>query len=184
MTKEILVLTGSPRKGGNSDQLADAFIRGASAVGHTTHKFVAAHKDIHGCRGCDMCWSSGTAPCVIKDDFYELVPLIETCETIVFASPIYYWGFTAQLKTAWDRFYSYGKPEGKKRIAIRESALLISLGDTDDATYRHAEGTYRDIIDYVGWKDLGVVVAKGVNGKHDILKNEALGKAEAFGGSV
>jgi putative NADPH-quinone reductase len=103
---------------------------------------------------------------------------------VVFVTPIYYWGFTAQLKTAWDRFYTYGKPEGKKRIAIQESALLICLGDTDDATYRHAAGTYRDIIDYVGWKDRGIIAATGMNGRQDILKSEALLKAEALGGAL
>jgi multimeric flavodoxin WrbA len=181
MAKEILVLTGSPRKGGNSDQLADAFIRGAAEAGHSVHKFAAAFKDIHGCRACDMCWSVGHDPCVVKDAFYELVPLLEKCETAVFVSPIYFWGFTAQLKAAWDRFYAYGKPEGKKRLAIKETSLLISLGDTEDATYKHAEGTYKDIVEYLGWKDLGVIVAKGVNGKRDILNHEALAKAEALG---
>jgi multimeric flavodoxin WrbA len=184
MAKEILVLTGSPRRGGNSDQLADAFIRGAEAAGHKAGKFEAAFKNIHGCRGCNMCWSSGTDPCVVKDDFYQLVPLIESCETAVFVSPIYFWGFSAQLKCAWDRFYAYGRGDGKKRIRIRESALLLSLGDTDDATYRHAEGTYKDIIEYLGWADRGLVVAKGVSKKTDVLRTEALGKAEALGRSM
>jgi hypothetical protein len=73
---------------------------------------------------------------------------------------------------------------GEKRIRIRESALLLSLGDTDDATYRHAEGTYRDIIEYLGWADRGLVVAKGVSRKTDVLRNEALAKAEALGRSI
>ncbi|MDR3248307.1 MAG: flavodoxin family protein [Treponema sp.] len=184
MAKEILVLTGSPRRGGNSDQLASAFIRGAEAAGHQAHKFEAAYKNIHGCRGCDMCWSTGTEPCVVKDDFYQLVPLIESCETVIFVSPIYFWGFTAQLKAAWDRFYAYGKPDGKKRIRIKESGLLLTLGDTEDETYRHAEGTYKDIIEYLGWTDRGIVVAKGVSKKADILKHEALVRAEALGKGI
>jgi multimeric flavodoxin WrbA len=121
---------------------------------------------------------------VVKDDFYQLVPLIESCETAVFVSPVYFWGFSAQLKCAWDRFYAYCRGEGKKRIRIRESALLLSLGDTDEATYRHAEGTYRDIIGYLGWADRGLVVAKGVSRKTDVLRNEALAKAEALGRSI
>ncbi|GHV02337.1 flavodoxin [Spirochaetia bacterium] len=184
MAKEILVLTGSPRRKGNSDQLADAFIRGAAAAGHNAHKFEAAYKDIHGCRGCNMCWSSGTDPCVVKDDFFQLAPLIESCELAVFVSPLYFGGFTAQLKCAWDRFYAYGRKTGKDRIAIKESALLLTLGDTDDATYKHAVGTYKGISEYLGWKDRGIIVAKGVNGKMDILKHEALGQAEALGKSV
>jgi multimeric flavodoxin WrbA len=184
MGKEILVLTGSPRRRGNSDQLADALIRGAEAKGHRAYKFEAAYKNIHGCRGCDMCWSTGTDPCVVKDDFYELAPLLETCGVAVFASPVYFWGFSAQLKAAWDRFYAYVKKEGKERFAIKESILLLSLGDTEDGTFRHAVGTYRDIAGYLGWKDLGVIAAKGVNGKTDILKHGALEKAEILGQSI
>jgi multimeric flavodoxin WrbA len=184
MGKEILVLTGSPRRKGNSDQLADAFIAGAVSRGHNVHKFEAAYKNIHGCRGCDMCWSVGTDPCVVKDDFYELVPLLESCELAVFVSPIYFWGFTAQLKAAWDRFYAYGKSEGKQRFAVKESALLLTLGDTEDATYQHALGTYRDIAEYLEWKDRGIIVAKGVNRKTDILKHEALAQAENLGKSL
>jgi multimeric flavodoxin WrbA len=184
MAKEILILTGSPRRKGNSDQMADAFIRGAEAAGHKTHKFETAYKNIHGCRGCNMCWSTGTDPCVVKDDFYELAPLIEKCETVIFVSPVYFWGFSSQLKTAWDRFYAYCRGEGKKRSAIKESALLLSMGDTEDATSSHAVGTYKDIADYLGWKDRGVIVAKGVNGKMDILKNEALARAEELGKGI
>jgi multimeric flavodoxin WrbA len=98
MGKEILVLTGSPRRKGNSDQLADAFIRGAAEQGHGVHKFEAAYKNISGCRACNMCWSSGTDPCVVKDDFYELAPLLESCETVVFVSPVYsQWGLIPKI---------------------------------------------------------------------------------------
>jgi multimeric flavodoxin WrbA len=131
-----------------------------------------------------MCWSSGTDPCVVKDDFYELAPLLESCEAAVFVSPVYFWGFTAQLKAAWDRFYTYGKPEGKKRFAVKESAMLLTLADTDDATWRYAAGTYKDIAEYLGWKDRGIIAAKGVSGKMDIRGHEALGQAEALGRSM
>ncbi|MDR2079100.1 MAG: flavodoxin family protein [Treponema sp.] len=184
MGKEILVLTGSPRRKGNSDRLADAFIEGALSAGHRAHKFEAAYKNIHGCRGCNMCWATGTDPGVVKDDFFELAPLIESCSLAVFVSPLYFWGFSSQLKTAWDRFYAYGRGDGVKRIAIRESALLLTLGDTEDATYRHAVGTYQDIAEYLGWKDRGIIVAKGVNGKTDVTKHPALSQAAELGSSI
>jgi multimeric flavodoxin WrbA len=184
MAKEILVLTGSPRRKGNSDQMADAFIRGAREKGHTVYKFEAAFKNIHGCRGCNMCWSTGTNPCVVKDDFYELVPLLEKCELTVFVSPLYFWGFSSQLKAAWDRFYPYCKPEGKKRFAVKESALLLTLGDTEDETYKFAAETYKVISEYLGWKDLGIIAAMGVNAKTDIQTHQALVQAEALGKSL
>lgn len=56
MNKKVLVLTGSPRKGGNSDLLADALIKGAQASGHTAVKFEAGAMQINGCSACDRCW--------------------------------------------------------------------------------------------------------------------------------
>lgn len=181
MAKEIVVITGSPRQGGNTDLLVEAFIRGAGAVGHKTYKFAAAHKAVQGCWGCDKCWSAGTEPCVIKDDFYELVPRLETCDGLVLASPVYFWGFTAQIKAVIDRFYAYTKEPGRKRLTVKQSALLLVLGDTADATYKHTLGSYKDIADYMGWTDLGVIIAKGVHGKADIMGHEALIQAEALG---
>jgi multimeric flavodoxin WrbA len=183
MEREILVLTGSPRKGGNSDTLAEAFIRGAGSGGSRIHRFDAAFRDIRGCRACEGCWAAGR-PCAVQDDFAELAPLLETCSLAVFVSPVYFWGFTAQLKAAWDRFYCYAKAEGRKRMAVRESALLLTLGDTDDATYQFAAGSYRSIAAYLGWKDRGVVAAKGLGGKKTIAGHEALARAEALGRAI
>jgi multimeric flavodoxin WrbA len=121
---------------------------------------------------------------VVKDDFFELVPLLESCELAVFVSPIYFWGFTAQLKAAWDRFYAYAKSEGKQRLAVKESALLLTLADAEDSSYQHALGSYRDIAEYLEWKDRGVIVAKGVKRKTDILNHEALAQAENLGKSL
>jgi multimeric flavodoxin WrbA len=180
MEKNILVLTGSPRKDGNSGRLADAFIRGAQAEGCRIHRFDAAFKKIRGCQGCNQCWS-GPGPCVIQDDFAELSPLLETCSAVVLVSPVYFWGFTAQLKAAWDRFYCYLHGEGKKRFAPGESALLLTLGDRDDTTYRLAAETYRTVARYLGWNDRGVVAAKGLGGKADITGHEALVRAETLG---
>jgi multimeric flavodoxin WrbA len=87
MGKNILIITGSPRKNGNSDMMADAFIKGALAAGHKTIKFEAAFKKISGCTACDKCWSTGSA-CVINDDFAGLEPLLEEADMIVLAFPL------------------------------------------------------------------------------------------------
>ena len=97
LMKNILVLTGSPRKGGNSDLMADAFIKGAIAKGHQVIKFETAKKVIGGCKACDKCWSLGTA-CVFRDDFAELEPLIEKADVIVLATPLYWFNMSAQIK--------------------------------------------------------------------------------------
>ena len=103
MAKNILVLTGSPRNGGNTDQLADAFIAGAQWAGHTVTKYATADKNIKGCMDCKACFANGGV-CVIPDDFPTLAPLMEQADMVVFATPLYWFSFPAQLKAAIDRF--------------------------------------------------------------------------------
>lgn len=101
---KILVLTGSPRKNGNSKTLADNFIKGATEAGHEIVRFDAAQKDVHPCIACNSCGMNG--PCVFKDDFEFVRKHIADADMVVFATPMYYFGFSAQLKTVIDRFYA------------------------------------------------------------------------------
>jgi hypothetical protein len=132
MAKEILVLTGSPRRGGNSDHLADAFIRGAESAGHKAGKFEAAFKDIHGCRGCsrgcNMCWSSGTDPCVVKDDFYQLVPLIESCETADLSVPYTSGALAPSLNAPGIVFTLTAGEMGKNASALGKAPSSLAWG--------------------------------------------------------
>jgi multimeric flavodoxin WrbA len=182
--KHILVLTGSPRKGGNSDKLADAFIKGAEKAGHEIVKFETAFKNIHGCRGCGFCFSD-SRPCVIRDDFDELYPLLESSDVIAFFSPLYWGGISAQLKTAWDRFHAYTKPENKKRLAIRESVYALSGHNDNTAQYEPAVSIYRDIALHMGWQDKGVLLSTGLLKKTDLDGRPGeLAGAEALGASL
>ena len=123
---KIVVVTGSPHKAGTSALLADKFIEGAQSKGHDVFRFNAAFEDIHPCRqskghdvfrfnaafedihpcrGCDACGMNG--PCVQKDAIEEkLIQKLVDCDMIVLVTPLYYFGFSAQLKTVIDRFYS------------------------------------------------------------------------------
>ena len=76
MGRKVLVLTGSPRRNGNSFALADAFIRGAEAAGHEVMRFDAASASIQGCHACNQCYRQGQA-CVFHDDFNRLAPMLE-----------------------------------------------------------------------------------------------------------
>ena len=102
MGKKILVLTGSPRVGGNSDLLAAAFVEGAKEAGHAVHVFAAGRANIGGCRACNACFSQNR-PCVFEDDFSRLDSYLREAEVIVLASPLYWYDFTAQLKAVIDR---------------------------------------------------------------------------------
>lgn len=178
MSKNILVLTGSPRKGGNSDQLADAFIAGAQQAGHTTVKYVTADKKIKGCRACDSCFSKGTA-CSVPDDFNELAPLVEQADMIVFATPLYWFTFPAQMKAAIDKFHSFSV--GQKTLKIQECALLVCGADPDPSCHEGIVASYKSIARHMKWRDGGTIVVPGVYGKEDIATTDALARAETLG---
>ena len=130
MKKSILVLTGSPRIGGNSDLLADAFIKGANNAGHEVIKCEVGRKNIQGCKACDTCYSRGR-PCSFDDDFNDIAPLIEKADVIVFVTPLYWFTFPAQLKAVIDKMYSF--LIGKRNQKIKESLLLV-CGETETAS--------------------------------------------------
>ncbi len=103
--KNIVVITGSPRKGGNSDKMANAFIKGAASRGHKLAKIAAADMNIHGCRACDACYST-EKPCIFHDDFNQIAGAILEADVIVLATPMYWFSFSAQIKALIDRWYS------------------------------------------------------------------------------
>ncbi len=183
MAKNILVLTGSPRKGGNSETLAAAFVQGAQSKGHEVIVFNAAANPIQGCRACEACWSQGEA-CVFPDGFRDLAPLIEKAEMLVFVTPVYWFGMTAQIKAAIDKFYSFMKPEGQERFRIRESALLMCAEDERQEAFAGLIATYKNICEFLEWQDKGIICVPNVNRSGDIIGNPALREAQSFGASL
>lgn len=101
---KILVITGSPRKNGNSNTLAEHFIKGAKEAGHEVVRFDAAFKKVHPCIACNRCGMNGQ--CVFKDDFEFIRKHIADADLVAFATPMYYFGISAQIKTVIDRFYA------------------------------------------------------------------------------
>lgn len=181
MSKNILVLTGSPRKGGNSDQLADAFIAGAQQAGHTVVKYTTADKKIRGCIACQTCFSKGVA-CSVSDDFNELAPLVEKADMIVFATPLYWFSFPTQLKAAIDKFFSF--LIGQRALKIKECALLVCGGDNNESSFEGIVASYKLIAGHQGWKNSGTILVPGVLDKDDILKTDGLKRAEALGKNI
>lgn len=105
MNKKVLVLSGSPRKHGNTDRLADEFIRGAAEMGHETRKICLRDQTVHGCLGCGACQRNG-GTCIQKDDMPAIYAAIKEADVIVLASPVYFYTWTAQMKTALDRCFA------------------------------------------------------------------------------
>lgn len=179
MSKDILVITGSPRKNGNTDMLAEAFAKGARAKGHTVTLFNATKK-VGGCKACDTCWSKGQA-CSFTDGFTDLEPLLEKADTVVFATPMYWFGFSAQIKAAIDRIYAYISPNTLRPLKISESALIVCAGDTDMHVFDGIVPTFEIMTQYMKWRNAGVLTVAGAMDKGDVQKSDALERAEKFG---
>lgn len=99
--KNILVISASPRKGGNSDVLCDEFIKGAQKAGHKVEKIFLRNFKVNYCTGCGVC--NSTHKCVQKDDMAEIMDKMVNSDVIVFATPVYFYTMDAQLKTLIDR---------------------------------------------------------------------------------
>ena len=180
--KNILILTGSPRVGGNSDLMAEAFQKGAEAAGHKVVRYDAGRNAILPCRACDACFSGGKA-CVWDDRFSnELAPLIEAADVIVLATPLYWYTFPTQLKAAIDKLYSF--IVGEHSIAGKEAYMLICAEADDPHCFDGVIRSFELITDYAQWRDRGKLTVTGVSGKGEILNTDALVKAEKMGQSV
>lgn len=153
---DILVLAGSPRKNGNSNFLADEFTRGATEAGHKVFRFDAAHSNVHPCTACNSCGMNG--PCIFKDDFEIVREHIIPADMVVFATPMYYFGISAQLKTVIDRFYAIN---GQIHIP-KKAALLMTYANTAKKQAGPIDSHYDTLVDYLGWSDVGRVIAPGV----------------------
>ena len=153
---KILVLTGSPRKNGNSATLADNFIKGAKKAGHEIVRFDAAFKDVHPCVACNKCGMNG--PCVFKDDFEFVRENIVDADVVVFATPMYYFGISAQLKTVIDRFYAINGQIHRPK----KSVLLMTYANSAASEAEPIKKHYEVLLNYLGWQDAGQIIASGV----------------------
>ena len=102
MSKRVLILSGSPRKGGNSDLLCDEFLRGAQESGNQAEKVFLRSKKVAPCNACYYCKSSG-GKCAISDDMTEILNKMQAADVIVMASPVYFYSIDSQMKAVIDR---------------------------------------------------------------------------------
>lgn len=180
MSKKILVLMGSPRNKGNTDLLAGAFIEGAKESGNSVTKINVCKNNISGCLNCKYC-TKHKGKCVLKDGMDEIYPLLDKMDMIVFATPLYYYGFSSQLKAVIDRFHAKSAVNGIKPML--ESALL-SVGADDESAFKALIETYKSIIDYLKWENQGIVIVPEAEEKGAILKTDGLERAKKLGLSI
>lgn len=182
MTKNIVVLTGSPRAGGNSDQMAEAFIHGAQMAGHLVTKISTAELNVQGCVACCGCYRTEDRPCCHNDDFNRIVPLIERADVIVFAAPLYWSTFPAPIKRVIDNFYCFYM--GKRKVAGKRAVLLSCGEDTAYNMFDGIQRAYELILPVLGWSNAGMIFVPGVNEIGDVQKTDGLKRCEEMGRTI
>lgn len=172
----VLVITGSPRKNGTSSLLADAFIRGAEEAGHTVNRFDTAFAEVHPCIGCDKC-EYGKHPCVFQDDMEKLNPMLLQADRIIFVTPIYYWGMSAQLKAVIDRFQvTVFSLTGKKKAMLITTSASGEKWVTDPI-----EAWFDALLKFMSWGDAGRILARGCSVRTDVENSKFPQKAYEAG---
>ena len=179
MSKNILVISTSPRKGGNSETLADEFARGAREAGNCVEKVTLYDKTIEFCKGCLTCVK--TQRCAIHDDAEAIVRQMLTSDVLVFATPVYYYGMCGQMKTLLDR----SNPLYSSDYRFRDIYLLAAAAEEDSRTVDGA------VTGLQGWIDCfekarlaGTVFAGSVTAAGDIQGHPALAQAYEMGRNV
>lgn len=178
MSKKVLILSGSPRKNGNSDILCDEFARGAIEAGNDVEKIRVAEKSIGYCRACYAC--RGTGVCAIKDDMAEVLQKMIDADVLVLASPIYFYSIDAQLKALIDRTVArWLEVKGK------EFYYIVTAADEEQASADTTLACFRGYADCVnGAVEKGVVYGMGVYEKGKIKDKKAMNEAFEMGKQV
>ena len=176
MNKKVLIISSSPRKRGNSETLAAAFAKGAQEAGHQVETVSLRDKQVGFCKGCLACLKLGH--CVIQDDAVEIAAKMHDADVLVFATPVYYYCVSGQLKTMLDRANSLYDTD----YAFTKAYLLAAAAEDAPETF---EGTEKAV---QGWVDCfprctlaGTVFAGGVNGVGEIAGHVALEQAYRMG---
>lgn len=190
--KKILIVQGGGRSKGNTAQLADAFRKGAEDAGHSVETVSLLKKEVKGCIGCNACRYG--KPCIQKDSFNEMVPMIKEADLQVFASPLYFWTISSRIKAFLERFYCLAQedpnpPLGRyEKYPVKDCALLMTSADNFFWTFEQAVSYYQfTMVNYIGFHDKGMLLAGGcgdTNGKPQIQGTGWLEKAYEFGKTV
>ncbi len=179
MKKNVLVISCSPRVGGNSDVLADSFAKGAKDAGNEVTKINLAGKNIEFCQGCLVCQE--TKRCVIRDDADIIAQKMEKAEVLVFATPIYYYEMSGQMKTMLDR----GNPLYPSDYKFRDIYFISCAAEDGESVPKRAEAGLEGWIECFKHARLaGSIFAGGVTNVNDINGHPALISAYEMGKNV
>ncbi|MDE6864961.1 MAG: flavodoxin family protein [Alistipes sp.] len=174
---KIVVITGSPRKNGNSFAMTEAFIRAAESLGHTVQRFDAALLQIGGCRACQTCFKTGKA-CSFDDDFNRIAPAVLEADAVVYTMPVYWYSIPAQIKGVIDRIFSL--VIGGKEVAGKKCALITCCEEEDVTAMDGVRMPIERSAALLKWEMVGEVLVPGVLDVGDIAKTDGCQQAAAL----
>ncbi|MBQ8210501.1 MAG: flavodoxin family protein [Clostridia bacterium] len=178
MNKKVLILSGSPRKNGNSDILCDEFMKGATENGNEVEKIRVAEKKIGYCRACYAC--RGTGVCAIKDDMADILQKMIDADVLVLASPVYFYSVDAQLKALIDRTVARWT-----EVKNKEFYYIVTAADGENESAETTIQCFRGYADCVeGAKEMGIIYGMGVYEKGEIANTKAMTEAYEMGKKV
>ena len=178
MSKKVLILSGSPRKGGNSDLLCDEFMRGAREAGHEVEKIRVQEKKVACCIACYACEKTGV--CAIKDDMAEIMQKMIDCDVMVLASPVYFYSIDAQLKAVIDRSVCRWT-----EVKNKEMYYIMTAADEERTSMETTLACFRGYADCVeGAEEKGVIYGTGVYRAGEIKGTKAMQEAYEMGKKI
>lgn len=179
MSKKVLVLSASPRKGGNSDLLCDQFMLGAEKAGNQAEKIFLKDKEINYCVACDTCQGNG-GNCAQDDDMAEVLDKMAASDVIVMATPVYFYTMNGQLKTLIDRTYSRYTAISNKDMYF----IATAANPRKEAMERTIEG-FRGFTSCIsGANEKGIIYGTGAWNIGDIKGSKAMTEAYEMGKTV
>jgi len=179
MNKKVLVISSSPRKGGNSETLCDQFASGARERGHVVEKILLSERTIGYCSACGHC-QSNMGSCSKKDDVAGVLEKMIDSDVIVMATPVYYYTMSGQMKTLIDRTVARYRELSNKEFYF----IVTAAVDSVSAMERTIEG-FRGFTDCLSEpKEKGVIYGIGAWGKGDIEDRPAMQQAYEMGQNV
>ena len=174
----ILIISGSPRKGGNTELLAEAFAKGAAAHHHVEIVSVRDYK-VNPCLGCNSCFKTDGI-CVQKDDIAAIYEKMSQADMLVIVSPVYFYGISSQLKAVIDRFHN----PIRDTFLIKRMALLLVGDATLPELFDAILTEYNLCLKFFSIEDAGKVLVRGVKDKGDIMGTSFLEDAYQLGTSI
>lgn len=177
--KNVLIISASPRKHGNSDLLCDQFEKGAKESGHAVERVFLAEKAIGYCRGCGVC--NSTHKCVQKDDMAEILDKMVEADVIVLATPVYFYSMDGQMKTFIDRTVPR-----YTEIRDKDFYFIMTAADTEKANLNRTMEAFRGFTEdcLPGAREAGIIYGVGAWQVGEIKETPAYAQAYEMGKGI